>query len=233
MILALTASAEAPANEGLSSVLKSYVKEGKVDYQGIRDNQRGELQAFVNSLAAADPEQMTKIEQIAFWLDVYNGLVIYQIVEGQGDPETGRSRAKFFRGRRHQVAGRSMTLDDIEHRALRPLAEDPRVHFVLVCGAQSCPPLQASSFMGAKDLDKMLDDAARSYINDPANMKIDPDGRVVTLNKIFDWYAEDFGDVLKFVARYRSLEEQKMLREGRWKLRYEDYDWDLNKAEEV
>jgi hypothetical protein len=228
LFLILPAVAQESGHETLTDVLSGHVVNGKVDYDGIRRERREELQAFVDSLATAEPDKLSKTDQIAFWLDAYNGLVVYQVIEKDAAPDSGRARSKFFRGRRYEVAGRSRTLDDIEHKALLPLAGDPRIHFVLVCGAKSCPPLRASSFLGAADLDAELEEAARSYINDPNNVQIDTEERKIVLNKIFDWYKDDFGDVLEFVSRYRPESEQ--LRSGRWKIEYRDYDWNLNQA---
>lgn len=228
--LTLGSSFAEDGHQTLSDVLSRHLVDGKVDYDGIRKESRGELQAFVDSLADADLSRLDETGQIAFWLDAYNGLVIYQVVEKGASPETGRKRAKFFRGRRFEVAGKSLTLDDIEHRALRPLASDPRVHFVLVCGASSCPPLRASSFLGSSNLEAELESATREYINDERNVKIDLDSRRLTLNKIFYWYKDDFGDVLEFVSRYRSESERQALLEGTWSIEFEDYDWTLNEA---
>jgi uncharacterized protein DUF547 len=230
LLLTLPTLSQEATDQTLTDVLRGHVIDGKVDYDGIRNERREELQAFVDSLASAEPDKLDKSEQIAFWLDAYNGLVVYQVVEKGTAPDSGRARSKFFRGSRYDVAGRSRTLDDIEHKALLPLAEDPRIHFVLVCGAQSCPPLRASSFLGASDLDAALDQAAKSYINDPNNVQVDLETRKIVLNKIFDWYKDDFGDVLEFIAKYRPEGDQIL--SGKWDIEYRDYDWDLNQAAE-
>lgn len=230
LLLILPTQAQDAVKADLTAVLEGYVVDGKVDYDGIRKDRWDELQAFVDGLADADPEKMSKTDQIAFWLDAYNGLVVYQVIEKDAAPDSGRARSKFFRGQRYEVAGRSLTLDDIEHKALLPLAEDPRLHFVLVCGAQSCPPLRASSFLGAGDLDEELEKAAQAYINNPDNVMIDGENQKIVLNKIFDWYKDDFGNVLEFVARYHSDGEQ--LLSGDWDIDYRDYDWNLNQAKE-
>jgi hypothetical protein len=221
-----------PASQTLNEILQGHVREGKVDYESLRQDSRDELQNYVDSLSDVDPEQMTRSDQIAFWLDAYNSLVVHQIVEEDVAPDSARARSRFFRGRRYDVAGKSMTLDDIEHQALRPLAKDPRVHFVLVCGAKSCPPLRASSFLGAENLEESLEQATQAYVDNPQNVSIDPETRTVTLNKIFDWYAEDFGDVVEFIARYRPEPERQALLEGDWTLQYRDYDWSLNESQE-
>ncbi|MCA9775503.1 MAG: DUF547 domain-containing protein [Candidatus Eremiobacteraeota bacterium] len=230
LLFALPTQAQDSARADLTAVLDGYVVNGKVDYNGIRKDRWEELQAFVDGLANAEPEKLNKTDQIAFWLDAYNGLVVYQVIEKDAAPDSGRARSKFFRGRQYQVAGQERTLDDIEHKALLPLAEDPRLHFVLVCGAQSCPPLRASSFLGAGDLNEELEKAAKAYINDPDNVTIDATNQKIVLNKIFDWYKDDFGNVLEFVARYHSDGEQ--LLSGDWDIDYRDYDWNLNQAED-
>jgi hypothetical protein len=229
LILPLPTLAQSATTTGLTAVLEGYVVDGKVDYDGIRENRRKELQAFVRGLATAEPEKLSKTDQIAFWLDAYNGLVVHQVVAENAAPDSGRARSKFFRGRRYEVAGQKRTLDDIEHKALLPLAKDPRLHFVLVCGAQSCPPLRASSFLGSGDLNQVLETAATDYINHPDNVTIDAANRKLVLNQVFDWYRDDFGNVLEFVARYHVDGEQ--LRSGEWDIDYRDYDWNLNQAQ--
>jgi hypothetical protein len=221
---------QAPEYKGLNQILQGYVRNGKVDYSGIRQKKRSELQSFVDSLAEVDVAKLNQSELIAFWLNAYNGLVIYQIVEEKGTPDSAFSRGEFFRRAKFRVAREERSLDDIEHRALRPLAKDPRVHFVLVCGAQSCPQLKAEAFLGTKDLEQSLEEAAKSYVNDSKNVFIDREHRKLVLNKIFDWYAEDFGDVVKFVARYRSPEERQLLSQGDWDVDYRDYDWNVNQS---
>lgn len=228
LLLTLPNLAQGSESPNLTQVLEGYVIEGKVDYDGIRKNRLLELKAFVQSLSEAQPAKLSKMEQIAFWLDAYNGLVVYQVVEKDAAPDSGRARSKFFRGQYYQVAGQKRTLDDIEHKALLPLADDPRIHFVLVCGAQSCPPLKGSSFMGTSDLEKELENAASSYINNSDNVTIDAEGRKLVLNKIFDWYKDDFGDVRSFVAKYHR--DGAQLLTGEWDIEYREYDWNLNQV---
>lgn len=215
----------------LNKVLQGFVRDGKVDYSGIRQNRRRELAQFVNSLAETEISKLSKTEQIAYWLNAYNGLVIYQVVEERGTPESAFSRGSFFRRAKFRVAGQERSLDDIEHNALRPLAQDPRVHFVLVCGAQSCPPLRASAFVGTQDLEATLEQAASAYINDPKNVFLDRPNRRLILNKIFDWYSEDFGDLITFVSRYRSAEERQWLSTCDWRIDFWDYDWKINQSQ--
>lgn len=223
----LTVSALAFDHKGLNTILQDYVKDGKVDYAGLKAKRLKDLRGYVQSLASVRPDELPHRERVAFWLNAYNAIVILQICQG-GTPATAGSRGQFFRNSSHLVAGELRTLDDIEHRALRPLAKDPRVHFVLVCGANSCPPLKASAFVGNADLEASLEAAARSYINDANNVQVDLARRKLTLNKIFDWYRDDFGELVPFVARYRP--EREELLKGQWTVEFRDYDWSVNQA---
>ena len=216
-------------HKALSQVLQDYVQGGKVDYAGLKKNRLAELRGYIHSLASVHPEQWSHSDQVAFWLNAYNAIVIQQICEGKA-PSSASARGQFFRQATFLVAGEERSLDDMEHRALRPLAKDPRIHFVLVCGANSCPPLRASAFAGQADLEKALEEAATRYINDPANVKIDRTQRKITLNPIFDWYQEDFGEVVPFLARYRPAQERAELLQGEWQLEFRDYDWSVNQT---
>lgn len=225
LLLCLSAPvwAQVPDHQALDRILKRYVRPDGVDYAGLRRDERTGLRRYVDSLAGVKPEELSRPDQIAFWLNAYNALILHLVVEG-GNPTDS------FASVRWPVAGRERTLDDIEHRALRPLAQDPRIHFALVCGAKSCPPLRASAFSGSADLEGMLEHAAAKFINDPRHVRVDVERRKLVLSRLFDWYAEDFGDVQAFVARYRPEVERAALQQGEWDIEYEDYDWSLNEA---
>lgn len=71
---------------------------------------------------------------------------------------------------------------------------DPRIHFCLNCGAESCPRINVLQVKRDPDLlERSLKKAAQSYCDDDANVQIDPDKNEIRLSKIFDWYAVDFG----------------------------------------
>ena len=50
---------------------------------------------------------------------------------------------------------------------------DPRVHFALVCGARSCPPVRVYS---SETLDAELEDAAFSFFESELDITLDDDG---------------------------------------------------------
>jgi hypothetical protein len=159
----------------------------------------------------------------------------------------------FFTRERARVAGRSWSLDDIEHGLLRgnvpkpgsfsapmkksdprlvymPIAYDERMHFAMYTAARSSPPLRVFH-SGA--LEDELEEATRDYLR--ANVRVkDEDFRAkIRLPKIFQWYAEDFGserDVIEFVLARLDEEVAELVdrRDGRVKLKYDEFDAALN-----
>ena len=129
------------------------------------------------------------------------------------------------------VDGQAITLDDIEHRILRPVWRDPRVHYAVNCASLGCPNLQTDAFT-AENAEELLDAGARAYVNHPRGAAID-DGELV-VSSIYHWFEEDFGGndagVLAHLRRYANPELKKRLR-GRLQVDDHRYDWSLNDAD--
>ena len=108
--------------------------------------------------------------QLAFWLNAYNALVLRTVIDHY--PIQGRSAeypAKSirqipgaFERLPHRVAGRTLTLDQIEQTVL-PEFHDPRVYFALGRGAVGSGRLRSEAFAGAK-LEAQLTEAANECI---------------------------------------------------------------------
>jgi hypothetical protein len=92
-------------------------------------------------------------------------------------------RQRFFRLSKVTVGGRSMSLSSYENAVIRPLGE-PRVHFALNCLARSCPRLPQEAF-DADALEAQLESAAREFLNDPRNVRIDAGLAVKFIT--YDW----------------------------------------------
>ena len=131
---------------------------------------------------------------------------------------------------RINVEGEMLTLDDIENKIVRPVFDDPRIHYAFNCAAIGCPNLKTSAFSGT-GLDAVLDTQARAYINDPRGVVVE-EGKV-TASKIFLWYQEDFGEdeaeVLDHIRQYASPELTRSLA-GKTEIDNYAYDWALNLA---
>jgi hypothetical protein len=110
---------------------------------------------------------------------------------------------------------------------------DPRIHFALVCGARSCPPI---GFYEADQIDFQLQLAAVSFINS-TQVKVLPKERTILISKIFKWYKADFGGsdstLIDLLLRHLDEGERKtFLQKNRdhLKIRYQPYDWNLNQS---
>jgi hypothetical protein len=221
---------------------------GLVDYAVLRANPE-ELKRFISEVAArspvSDPKDFsTRADQMAYWINAYNALVISGVLESwpvRSVLDIGVLPHSFFWKRRFTVGGREMTLDDIEKDMLRKQFGDPRIHFALVCASKSCPRLGRQAYR-PETLDQQLDAAARSFINDPRGMKIDAAQNRVSLSHIFKWYGEDFEayvrsknlqgsgpPVLTFVRQYLDDAKRRDLDALHSpSIQYMDYDWGIN-----
>ena len=114
-----------------------------------------------------------------------------------------------------------MSLNDLETNKLRKAFKDGRIHFAVNCASISCPTLYNKAFT-ADNVESNLSMLAKKFISDKSRNKISADK--AELSKIFDWYKEDFGNVVDFINKYSSV---KMKAET--KITYLEYDWNLNK----
>ncbi len=223
-------------------ILKQHVsEEGWIDYRALRQSSTGDLEDYLQQLATTElAELSTKNEQMAFWINAYNALCVRTLIDHDLPKEVPHAfvfGANIFKEKRYRVAGKIRPLDEIEHEILRPKFADPRVHAALVCGASSCPRLRPEAYEGDR-LDQQLDEETRRWIGFGKDKKgrrkneLDRAAKVFRASKIFDWFAEDFGDgeagVLAFIRRYASPQDAAFLAQTSVRLKYLDYDWSLN-----
>lgn len=167
----------------------------------------------------------TASEQKAFWINAYNFLTIDLIVR-EGERETIKNLGGVFSSpwKRYTwtLAGRVYSLDDIEHKILRPMG-DPRIHFAINCASVSCPDLRAEPYRG-DSLDDQLDDQTKMTLQNPAKgSRVTNDA--VYVSKLFDWFRSDFdnGNIKTWLSARVPFEDELILK-------YLDYDWSLNEA---
>jgi len=129
------------------------------------------------------------------------------------------------------VAEQTLTLNDIEHRIIRPTFDEPRIHYALNCAAVGCPNLMDRAWR-AETLEHDLAEAEHAYVNDPRGVRFDERGRL-TLSKIYIWFREDFGPdeqaVIAHIAEAVNPDLRAQLQRAGRVNSYE-YDWALNDA---
>ncbi|MDJ0927884.1 MAG: DUF547 domain-containing protein [Gammaproteobacteria bacterium] len=218
-----------PDYRAFDDLLLNHVDNGFVDYDGIAAD--GRLDIFLQQLGdttAADLADDTARK--AFYINAYNAVAIHGVLKGQS-AESQRSRRRFFEKMEVRVLGEARSMEDIEHRELRPMG-DPRIHFAIVCASLSCPRLSSRAYIPER-LDEQLDASAERFVNDPSRNRFDTTQGIAFLSPIFDWFAGDFADspdgLQRFIAGYvRDADAERELRGGKFEIRYEDYDWRLN-----
>lgn len=211
-----------------------------------------DLRRYIDLLGAVLPEEAARWPreaQLAFWSNAYNALTLHLIVES-GFPASIRDITPDpWEQVRWTVAGRKVSLNFIEHTKLRRTLAEPRVHFVLVCAARSCPVLPNRA-LTAEGLETSLNQAMKAFLTDRQRNRIDPGASRVVLNPILQWYGGDFvswpavpagpafpgrtaaeAAVLRLLFSFATEAERTFLGAGRFALQWADYDWRLNRAE--
>jgi Protein of unknown function, DUF547 len=235
-----------------AQVLREHVRPPRVDYAALKTG-RASLDAAVAAFAqptTAEEQKWTREERLAFWINAYNAFTLRAIVDHYPIRASWLTLAPRNSIRQidgvwttitWQAAGRTLTLDDIEHRILRPEFKEPRVHFAVNCASIGCPPLAAEPYRAAT-LETQLDEAARRYFASAQGLRIDRD--TLHVSKILEWYGEDF--VARFapdapagrdrieravrgvVARFGPPEAAALAWTPAVRVRFLDYDWSLN-----
>lgn len=224
------ASTEVLDPSTFGELLHRYVDgRGQVDYaawhRSAEDRRR--LQEVVEAIGSADVEGKSRQARLAFYINAYNALVLNAVIE-RWPVESVMTSEGFFDNVKHRVAGQSLTLDELEHsRVIRAQFDEPRIHFVLVCAAKSCPRLRQEP-MRAATLERQLDAATREFVP-VATRRIE--GGVQT-SQLFNWFAEDFvksaGSVQAYLLRYVREPQLRQALESGAEVSFSEYDWAIN-----
>ncbi|UCD90485.1 MAG: DUF547 domain-containing protein [Desulfobacterales bacterium] len=232
-------SAETFDHSKFDQILMQYVdRNGLVDYNRIAKDSR--FKEYVESLASAKVDELSRNGQLAFWINAYNAVTIDKVIQWKPKKSVRETlvpgvwtSTKFFTTRDHNIAGRRLSQDDIEHQILRKELKEFRIHFAIVCASSSCPLLARFAFT-AENVQAKLEEETRKYINSSRGTRIDAAENILYLSKIFDWFSGDFkyksGSVLEFIRPYLGNEAVKFL-ERDPKISYIHYDWALNAKE--
>ena len=217
-------------------LLKAHVVDGRVDYGAFA--KAPAFPGYLAQLAGAQPEALSRSEQLAFWINVYNAYTI-QLVNAHQERKSIRNINKTlgvikamgpWKEEMVKAGGKTLSLDFVEHEIVRKRFQEPRIHFALVCAAKSCPPLRREAYTGDR-LEAQLDDQARIFIaQSPKQNRVDVEAATVHLSPIFVWFKDDFGpDLGRFLARYvPDGPARRLLESGKYKTVETTYDWSLN-----
>ncbi len=214
-----------------ADLLKKHVKAGGVDYTGFKTDE-GRLDQYLKVLENTDPERLSRNEQFAFYINVYNAWTVKLILSGYPDVKSIKDFGTILKSpwqkKLVRINGEVITLDHVEHRILRPRFKDPRVHFAINCSAASCPPLRPEPYLG-NSLDDQLDHSTRLFVNKQDSHRFE--GNTLYVSRIFKWFSEDFNDdALGFYLKFAEgdLKEKLSAQKDTLEVKYLHYDWSLN-----
>jgi hypothetical protein len=223
-------------------LLKAYLINGPdrvslFRYSRVSAVDRAALDRYIRQLTQTAVNRLNRNEQKAFWINLYNALTVKVILEHypvESIRDIDISPGLFSDGpwgkKLVSVEGEEISLDDIEHRILRPIWKDPRVHYGVNCASIGCPNLQAEAFT-AENTDELLDKGAREFVNSLRGVRIE-NGKL-TVSSIYVWFESDFGGtdagVIDHLKKYAHPDLRAQL-EKIDRISDNQYDWMLNEA---
>ncbi|KPK30651.1 MAG: hypothetical protein AMK69_02830 [Nitrospira bacterium SG8_3] len=230
------------------------MEKGGANYESMKhSNAFEDYVSATKALTVFDLNTLTSREaKLAFWINIYNALVVHGILE-LNIKKSVKEVSSFFNTVCYDVGGHIFSLDDIEHGILRgnkkkhffshrPFSDsdprkrsiietvDPRIHFALVCGSNSCPPIDVYE---AGEIDEQLELVTSGFVNSD-EVILDKESKKLMISRIFEWYEDDFGGkeaVLSLITKYRYDPEEKAFLQNAFselRIAYKDYDWSLN-----
>jgi hypothetical protein len=244
--------ADAARRKSLDQLLDLYVRNGDVYYRALKSD-RGKLDGYINLIAAVSAEKMSREEQIAFWLNVYNALVLRTVIDHypiagrapEYPPKSIRQIPGAFERLQHRVAGRSVTLDQIEKDILSGYHE-PRVYFALGRGAAGSGRLRSEAFVPAR-LEEQLKEVQDECLSRAQCVQIDSAAEKLGASSIFSWRDADFAAayadkapadlanrspieraIVAFVYPKLLNAEKEMIAKNTFQVTYKPFDWTLN-----
>ena len=207
----------------------------RMHYARVRSADKVDLMTYLETLQNTAVSRLNRNEQAAYWINLYNAGTVKVILDhypvssitkidlSSGLFSRGPWEAKIFR-----IEGQEVSLNDVEHRILRPIWKDPRIHYAVNCASLGCPNLQKRAY-SATNLEVLLEKGAREYVNHPRGVFLH--GRKLVLSSIYDWFQEDFAGnqrgVISHLLDYAEPELAAKLENYPGRISFE-YDWSLN-----
>jgi len=210
-------------------ILHQYVNQShRVDYAKLKQQSWKKLRDYVASFGQQGTQPLSPDEKKALLINAYNAMTMEWIVENY-PTESIWDTPRPFKARRFQLAGKAVSLNEIEDR-LRAM-NDPRIHAALVCASLSCPPLRREAYVAAR-LDQQLDSNVREWLANPSLNRFYPNRHVAIVSPIFKWYRKDFdaypGGLQGFLLKFGPPMATAALKNSKFTIRFQTYHWGLN-----
>lgn len=212
-----------------------------VAYGQVGNADKKALKTYIQSLAKVPVSTFNRPEQLAYWVNLYNALTVDVVLDHyptESIMDIDISPGFFANGpwgkKLVTIEGEAVSLNDIEHRILRPIWKDPRIHYAVNCASLGCPDLQAVPFTG-KTADALLTAAAQSFVASERGVW-PAEGDTVGASSIYKWFSEDFGEsaeaIIKHMLKFAGQQQRQWLSKARDIGTYH-YDWSLNEGKKA
>jgi len=207
-------------------------------YGNVNKEGKENLDRYLSYLTELNPPSLTKEQQMPYWINLYNAKTVQLILDHyptKSITKLGKRWLGFgpWDDKILTINDRELSLNDVEHRILRPIYNDPRIHYVVNCASFSCPNLAAQAFT-LDNTQLLLEQSAKDYINHSRGVMLKDSGSKLMLSSIYDWYLVDFGnndtELLDHLKQYANPELAAQLNTFSGSISY-DYDWSLNEHE--
>ncbi len=214
-------------HSGWNTLLTSNVSnEGKVSYKGFI-SEKAQLDAYLTKIASEKVPSDSE-EALAFWINAYNAYTVKLVISNWPMSSIKDVSAKVGASTPWdysfaEVAGKTYTLNHIEHEIIRKQFDEPRIHFAVNCAAKSCPPLLNRAYEGTK-VKQQLATQAKKFINNKSRNSLS--ANAVTLSRIFEWFNADFvknQSLISFINKYADIKVSESAT-----VNYNEYSWKLN-----
>jgi len=220
--------------------LQTHVKTGpdgvnRIEYARVSQDDKQLLSGYIKAMQGITITQHNRPQQLAYWVNLYNALTIKIVLDHypvKSIRDIDISPGFFSDGpwgkKLIKIEGESLSLNDIEHRIIRPVWQDPRIHYVVNCASVGCPDIRKKA-LTADALEKTLDQASREFVNHPRGVNMKENDLYVS--SIYSWFQEDFGknegDVIEHIRRYANPALKQQLKDID-SITDDNYDWSLN-----
>jgi len=185
----------------------------KISYSAVEQQGQRFLDLYMSRLAAVQVSALSRDDQLAYWLNTHNMLVMQAMTDSKArkNMRTARGTAdtpgQIWTQKRITVQGVELSLHDIEKNiVVANFADKPNAVFGLYQGTKGSPAFKADGFTGA-NLDADLAALGQAHVKD--NLKVK--GSKAEIPAVMHWYAADLfgGDQDALRTHMISLSSEK------------------------
>ncbi len=198
-----------------------------LDYKNINANEHQLLKNQIRLMEGVFITNYKKQIQLGYWLNLYNIIVLDEVLNNY-PIDNIRDIRNVFTDKKVTIQNLQLSLDDIEHKIIRPIFKDYRIHAALNVASISSGRLMAKAY--GNNINEELQDAMAAWFRRSNVFRIE--GNNIHLVRVFDWYKEDFGNsesvMLNIISQHLTPSENLRLQRLSDKTVIYNYNWSLN-----